>query len=65
MTNSYVEIEEVPVRVVWVYRQTWYVALMTTDLTLSIEHIIEYYGAHWKNESGFKEFKQEISSSDS
>jgi hypothetical protein len=37
-----------PVRVVWVYRKTRYVALMTTDLTLSIEQIIEYYGARWK-----------------
>jgi len=37
-----------PVRVVWVYRQTRYVALMTTDLTLSIEQIIEYYDARWK-----------------
>ncbi len=37
-----------PVRVVWCYRKTRYVALMTTDLTLSIEQIIEYYGARWK-----------------
>lgn len=34
-----------PVRVVWVYRKTRYVALMTTDLALSTEQIIEYYGA--------------------
>ena len=54
-----------PVRVVWVYRQTRYVALMTTDLTLSVEQIIEYYGARWKIESGFKEIKQEIGSSKS
>ena len=54
-----------PVRVVWVYRKTRYVALMTTDLTLSIEQIIEYYGARWKIESGFKEIKQEIGSSKS
>ncbi len=51
------------VRVVWVYRQKRYVALMTTDLTLSVEQIIEYYGARWKIESGFKEIKQEIGSS--
>lgn len=54
-----------PVRVVWGYRQTRYVALMTTDLTLSVEQIIEYYGARWKIESGFKEIKQEIGSSKS
>ncbi len=54
-----------PVRVIWVYRKTRYVALMTTDLTLSIEQIIEYYGARWKIESGFKEIKQEIGSSKS
>ena len=38
---------------------------MTTDLTLSIEEIVEYYGARWKIESGFKEIKQEIGSSKS
>jgi len=54
-----------PVRVVWVYRTTRYVALMTTDMTLSVEQIIEYYGARWKIESGFKEIKQEIGSSKS
>jgi len=54
-----------PVRVIWVYRKTRYVALMTTDMTLSIEQIIEYYGARWKIESGFKEIKQEIGSSKS
>lgn len=52
-----------PVRVVWVYRKTRYIALFTTDLTLSVEQIIEYYGARWKIESGFKEIKQEIGSS--
>ncbi len=54
-----------PVNVVWVYRQTRYVALMTTDLTLSVEQIIEYYGARWKIEAGFKEIKQEIGSAKS
>jgi hypothetical protein len=54
-----------PVRVVWVYRKTRYVALMTTDMALSVEQIIEYYGARWKIESGFKEIKQEIGSSKS
>ena len=51
-----------PARVVWVYRKTRYVALFTTDLNLSVEQIIEYYGARWKIESGFKEIKQEIGS---
>ena len=54
-----------PVRIVWVYRKTRYIALMTTDMTLSVEQIIEYYGARWKIESGFKEIKQEIGSSKS
>ena len=54
-----------PIRVVWVYRQTRYVALMTTDLTLSVEQIIEFYGARWKIEAGFKEIKQEIGSAKS
>jgi IS4 transposase len=53
------------VRVVWVYRKTQWVALFTTDLDLSFEQIIEYYGARWKIESGFKKIKQEIGSSKS
>ena len=52
-----------PVRVVWIFRQARYVALVTTDLSLSVEQIIEFYGARWKIESGFKEIKQEIGSS--
>jgi len=36
--------------------------LFTTDLNLSVEDIIGYYGARWKIESGFKELKQEIGS---
>ncbi len=51
-----------PVRVVWVYRKTRWVALFTTDLQLSVEQIISIYGARWKIESGFKELKQEIGS---
>ncbi len=51
-----------PVRVVWVYRKTQWVALFTTDLSLSVQQIIEYYGARWKIESGFKELKQDIGS---
>jgi IS4 transposase len=47
---------------VWVFHKTRWVALFTTDLMLSVEQIIEYYGARWKIESGFKEIKQEIGS---
>lgn len=54
-----------PIRVVWVYRKSRYVALFTTDLTLSVEQIIEFYGARWKIEAGFKEIKQEIGSAKS
>ena len=50
------------VRVVWVYRKTQWVALMTTDLTLSVAQVIESYAARWKIESGFREIKQEIGS---
>jgi hypothetical protein len=51
-----------PARVVWVFRKTQWVAFFCTDLTLSVQQIIEYYGARWKIESGFKEIKQEIGS---
>ncbi len=51
-----------PVRVVWVFRKTQWVAIFTTDLELSVTQIIEYYGARWKIESGFKELKQDIGS---
>ena len=54
-----------PVRVVWVFRKTRWVAFFTTDLALSVEQVIEYYGARWKIESGFKEIKQEIGSAKS
>jgi hypothetical protein len=54
-----------PIRVVWVFRKNQWVALFSTDLDLSIKQIIEYYGARWKIESGFKEIKQEIGSSKS
>jgi transposase len=39
---------------------TQWVAFFTTDLTISVTQIIEYYGARWKIEAGFKEIKQEI-----
>jgi hypothetical protein len=51
-----------PVRVVWVYRKTQWVALMSTDLDLTVAQIIEYYAARWKIEAGFREIKQEIGS---
>jgi hypothetical protein len=53
-----------PVRVVWVYRKTQWVALFSTDLTLSVTEIIEYYGARWKIEAGFKELKRDIGSAE-
>ncbi len=51
-----------PVRVVWVFRRSRWITLFTTDLELSVTQIIEYYGARWKIESGFKELKQDIGS---
>jgi hypothetical protein len=54
-----------PVRVVWVYRARQWIALVTTDLALTVEQIIEFYGARWKIEAGFREIKQEIGSSQS
>ena len=54
-----------PVRVVWVFRNTQWIALFSTDLDLTTEQIIEFYGARWKIESGFKEIKQDIGSSKS
>ena len=53
------------VRVVWVYRGSQWIALVTTDLALTVEQIIEFYGARWKIEAGFREIKQEIGSSQS
>ena len=54
-----------PVKVVWVFRQKQWVALFSTDVSLSIEKIIEYYGARWKIEAGFKELKRDIGSAES
>ena len=54
-----------PVRVVRVFRKTQWVALFSTDMDLTVGQIIEYYGARWKIESGFKEIKQDIGSSKS
>ncbi len=52
------------VRVVWIYRKTRWVALFSTDLTLSVAEIIEYYGARWKIEACFKELKRDIGSAE-
>lgn len=52
------------VRVVWVYRKTRWAALFSTDLTLSVQEIVEYYGARWKIEAAFKELKRDIGSAD-
>jgi hypothetical protein len=52
------------VRVVWVFRKKQWVALVTTDLRLTVEQVIEYYGARWKIEAGFREIKQEIGSAE-
>ena len=52
------------IRVVWVYRKAQWVALFSTDLTLSVKEIIEYYGARWKIEACFKELKRDIGSAE-
>ncbi|MDY6844217.1 MAG: transposase [Thermodesulfobacteriota bacterium] len=39
--------------------------MFSIDSDLSVEQIIEYYGARWKIESGFKEIKQDIGRSKS
>ena len=52
------------VRVVWVFRKTQWVALFSTDVSLSVEEIIEYYGARWKIEACFKELKRDIGSAE-
>jgi len=48
-----------------VFRKTQWIALFSTDFHLTTKQIIEYYGARWKIESGFKEIKQDIGSSKS
>ena len=52
------------VRVIWIFRKTQWVALFSTDLTLSVQEIIEYYGARWKIEACFKELKRDIGSAE-
>ena len=51
-----------PVKVVFTYYKNGFVALVSTDLSLSVEKILEYYSARWKIESGFKELKHDIGS---
>ncbi|MDP8219617.1 MAG: transposase [Candidatus Theseobacter exili] len=46
------------------YRKTRWVALFSTDLTLSVPEMIEYYGARWKTEAAFKELKQDLGSAE-
>ena len=53
------------VKVVWVYRKTQWVALFSTDLSLSVVQMIEYYGARWKIEAAFKELKQDMGAAES
>ena len=43
-----------PIKVVWVYRRTRWVAMFSTDLTLSIAEIIEYYGAKVEDRGRFQ-----------
>ncbi len=49
----------------YVYRRTQWIALFTTDLSLSVTQMIELYGARWKIESGFKEIKRDIGAGNS
>jgi hypothetical protein len=51
---------ECAVKAVWVYRGNQYVARFSTDTTLSLQQIIEYYGARWKIEAAFEELKRDI-----
>ena len=51
-----------PIRVVWVYRRTQWVAFFSTDLSLSVEQIISWYSARWKIEANFRELKFEMGS---
>jgi len=53
------------VKIVFVYRKNHVFPLITTDLELSAEEMIEFYSARWKIESGFKELKHEVGAIDS
>ncbi|MBF0179311.1 MAG: hypothetical protein HQM03_04695 [Magnetococcales bacterium] len=50
------------VRIVWVYRRSQWVALFTTDHSLTVVDIVQLYAARWKIKASFKELKQEIGS---
>jgi hypothetical protein len=52
------------VKVVWIYRKSQWLAIFSTDTTLSVVQIIEYYGARWKIEAAFKELKRDIGSAE-
>jgi len=51
-----------PIKVVFAYYKNHFVALATTDLSLTVTQVLEYYSARWKIESGFKELKHDIGS---
>jgi len=53
------------IKVVFIYRKNSVFPLLSTDLDMSAEEMIEYYSARWKIESGFKEIKHEIAALDS
>jgi hypothetical protein len=53
------------VKVVFVYYKGFAFPLVTTDITLTAEQMIEFYSARWNIESGFKEIKQDIGAIDS
>ena len=52
-------------RVLWVFRKSQWLALLTPHLDLSVDQIIDYYEARRKIEAGLREIKQEIGSSES
>ncbi len=52
------------VKVIWIYRKSQWMAIFSTDITLSVAQIIEYYGARWKIEAAFKELKHDIGSAE-
>lgn len=49
-----------PVKIVFVYYKNFSFPILSTDLSLSAEQMVEFYSARWKIESGFKEIKHEI-----
>lgn len=54
------------VKVVFIHRSNnRFFPLVTTDLDLTAEQMIEFYSARWKIESGFKELKHEVGAIDS